>query len=89
MTSQALVIHPADNVAIALHNLKNGQTLHLPDGRRLDLLTDVPYSHKVALADIGSGQAVVKYGENIGQAKETIRKGEWVHTHNLHIEENK
>jgi SAF domain len=87
MASQVIVIHHRDNVAIALHDLKNGESVRLTDGRTLEILMDIPYSHKVALANIASGEEIIKYGENIGQAKEAIRKGEWVHTHNLSIEE--
>jgi altronate dehydratase len=83
----ALVIHPRDNVAVALKDLKQGETLVLADGRAVSLLSDVPFSHKVALADIGGGQEIIKYGENIGEAKEDIRRGQWVHTHNLTIDE--
>jgi (2R)-sulfolactate sulfo-lyase subunit alpha len=44
---------------------------------------DVPIGHKVALADIKSGDTVWKYGQDIGQAKADIRRGEHVHVHNL------
>jgi altronate dehydratase len=83
----AIVIHPRDNVAVALKDLQKGETLALADGRTISLLSDIPFSHKVALADIASGQEIVKYGENIGEAKEEIRRGQWVHTHNLTIDE--
>jgi len=45
--------------------------------------SDVPIGHKVALADIKSGDTVWKYGQDIGVAKADISKGEHVHTHNL------
>jgi altronate dehydratase len=86
---QAMVIHPRDNVAVALRDLKNGETLTLADSRTIILLMDIPYSHKVALIDIGSGEEIIKYGENIGEATEAIRKGQWVHTHNLTIGEKR
>jgi (2R)-sulfolactate sulfo-lyase subunit alpha len=44
---------------------------------------DVPIGHKIALADIKSGDTVWKYGQDIGQAKADIRRGEHVHVHNL------
>jgi (2R)-sulfolactate sulfo-lyase subunit alpha len=44
---------------------------------------DVPIGHKVALVDIRAGDTVLKYGQDIGQAKADIRKGEHVHVHNL------
>jgi (2R)-sulfolactate sulfo-lyase subunit alpha len=44
---------------------------------------DVPIGHKIALVDIKAGDTVWKYGQDIGQAKADIRKGEHVHIHNL------
>ena len=38
---------------------------------------------KYALRAIKAGEAVVKYGNPIGHATKDIRKGEWVHSHNL------
>ena len=50
----------------------------------------IPAGHKFALCDIKSGEYVIKYGEIIGRATEDIKKGEWVHTHNIrsHLDEN-
>jgi (2R)-sulfolactate sulfo-lyase subunit alpha len=44
---------------------------------------DVPIGHKVALRDLGVGDTVVKYGQDIGRVVAPIRKGDHVHTHNL------
>lgn len=44
---------------------------------------DVPAGHKVALAPIAEGAAIVKYGQTIGFAREPIAPGEHVHTHNV------
>lgn len=44
---------------------------------------DVPIGHKIALADIKSGDTVIKYGHDIGKAVADIAKGEHVHVHNL------
>jgi len=89
MSVPVIVIHPHDNVAIALRDLRKGEELALPDGRVLTVLSDVPYSHKVALADVPRGKEIFKYGEIIGEAKDLIRAGDWIHTHNLDIEEKK
>ena len=55
-------------------------------------LTDkggIPAGHKFALKDRRQGDYVVKYGEIIGRASADIKKGEWVHTHNVrsHLDE--
>jgi (2R)-sulfolactate sulfo-lyase subunit alpha len=44
---------------------------------------DIPIGHKVALKDLGVGESVVKYGQDIGRVIATVRKGDHVHTHNL------
>ena len=44
---------------------------------------DIPAGHKIALRDISRGEKIIKYGEVIGVAKEDIKKGEWVHVHNV------
>ena len=44
---------------------------------------DVPIGHKVALQDLGAGDTVVKYGEDIGKMVGDAKTGEHVHTHNL------
>lgn len=40
--------------------------------------------HKQALCDIKKGDFIIKYGYPIGHAITDIKKGETVHTHNLH-----
>lgn len=50
---------------------------------------DIPAGHKYALSDIKSGETVIKYGQIIGRATTDIKKGDWVHTHNVksHLDE--
>jgi|TARA_Y100000031_G_C7971380_1_gene270545 (2R)-sulfolactate sulfo-lyase subunit alpha len=43
----------------------------------------IPLGHKFALRDISDGEAVIKYGENIGRTVADIPKGNHVHVHNL------
>ena len=89
MAARLIIINPRDNVAIALSDLKKGEPIDVPGNGTILPANDIPYSHKIALEDIPKGADVFKYGEIIGEAKEPIRKGEWVHTHNLDIEEKK
>ncbi|MBN2025611.1 MAG: UxaA family hydrolase [Actinobacteria bacterium] len=83
----ALVINESDNVAVALEDIRRGETVRLRDGRLIEAAEDIPYSHKVALHDLTPGEDILKYGEIIGQAKENIRAGDWVHVHNLVVED--
>lgn len=84
-----IIIHPRDNVAVALEDISQGATVYLPDGSAFAALALIPYSHKVALADIAFGADIIKYGEVIGETKEDVRQGGWIHAHNLDIEEKK
>jgi altronate dehydratase small subunit len=45
--------------------------------------TPVPHGHKVALEDLPDGAHVIKYGVVIGRLMQAVRRGEYVHTHNL------
>ncbi|WP_319411224.1 galactarate dehydratase [uncultured Cohaesibacter sp.] len=81
----SLKVHPDDNVSIIL--TAGG----LAAGTELDtgaiLRDDVPFGHKVALADIPAGGAVVRYGVSIGFAKEPLQKGAWVNEHMIELPE--
>lgn len=75
-------IHPKDTVAVALQPLPAGTQVQ--EGEAVvHLREDIPQGHKFALYPISSGMPVIKYGAQIGRAKEAIAPGEWVHTHNL------
>lgn len=76
--SNAIHLHPDDNVLLALTPLVEGQ--HLPLNVRC--ATAVPAMHKVAISNIAAGAAIRKYGQVIGQASQPIRAGEHVHVHN-------
>lgn len=75
-------IHEEDNVAVALRPIGKGESLFVA-GEEVAVLEEVPQGHKFALRDIGEGEEVTKYGFRIGYAKEAIRKGQWVHVHNV------
>lgn len=72
--NDCLVLHPGDDVGIALKDLSPGKS---------PVTEFVQSGHKVALHDIQSGSPVLKFGSVIGLATETIAKGSHVHTHNL------
>lgn len=75
-------ISPKDMVAVALMPLEKGLSLQVGEAS-VQLEEDIPQGHKFALQEIGEGEKIIKYGEPIGIAKCRIKKGEWVHTHNL------
>lgn len=69
-------VHAADNVAIIVNEggLIAGTTF--ADG--LVLTEHVPQGHKVALIDFAPGQDIIRYGEVIGQARQSIQRGSWI-----------
>jgi altronate hydrolase len=86
MKPNAVIINEGDNVAVVLEDVKEGETIHLPDGEVITACSDIPFSHKVAVDDIEAGGYVYKYGEVIGAVKVQVIKGDWIHTHNMDIE---
>ena len=83
--SKAFVIDRQDNVATAMDDLVAGQGVEVFGDCGLgsiDVPADVRSEHKIALAAISKGQAIVKYGRPIGIASKNIVAGEWVHLHN-------
>jgi altronate dehydratase len=83
---RVIVINEKDNVAIALKPLNAGTKVSVEVQGRLEkikLLSDIPMGHKFALRDVEEGEAVIKYGEPIGQSTAKISPGEHVHVHNV------
>jgi hypothetical protein len=82
----AVQLHPADSVAVALRDLSQGHeaTIHGPNAlRRVVLAEPIAMGHKLALASMAAGSKVLKYGEAIGQLTADVAIGEHVHVHNL------
>src|SRR5689334_15852624 len=80
--TKVLRIHSRDNVAVALTNLKKGESVTAAD-QSVVLISDVPAKHKFALADLPLGGEVIMYGVLVGKAAQPIRKGELISTQNL------
>jgi altronate hydrolase len=80
---RALRLSPKDNVAVCIDNVKKGDTIVVDASLSIVALDDIHIGHKVAIYPIGKGDAVIKYGETIGLAREPIEAGSHVHTHNL------
>jgi len=78
-------LNPHDNVVVARVPLPAEAEIEF-EGRTFQLRQSIGAGHKVAVADIAPGAAVLKYGENIGLAKQSIARGELVHSHNLQFD---
>lgn len=88
MTSFAnvIVINEHDNVATALEALSAGTDVAVEIQGRVEKITlrsDIPMGHKFALRDVEQGEALIKYGEPIGQSTARIVRGAHVHVHNV------
>lgn len=81
---KALRIHPADNVAVALEDIPANSSAILLSSEQttISIAEPIPFAHKLALADIGKGEFIYKYGVPIAVATADITQGEWVHQHN-------
>lgn len=51
--------------------------------QELTMTDTIPAGHKFALRNLKPGENIIKYGFPIGRAVKEIKKGQWVHTHNL------
>ena len=77
-----LRINKKDNVVVALGYIKKGEIFDM-EGTPFVAKENINFGHKIALTDIFKDEKVVKYGEVIGYAIQNIKKGAWVHVHNL------
>src|SRR5574338_119395 len=70
-------MHPQDNVAVVANDGGLPEGTVLPGG--LTLREHVPQGHKVALTDLATDAAVLRYNVAIDYALQDIAAGSWVH----------
>ena len=83
---QALLLHPDDDVAVALRDLAPGTRVSLRQGADelcIELRDSIPLGHKFALRAVLPGAHVRKFGQVIGAATSAIEAGAHVHVHNI------
>ena len=81
-----LKINDNDNVVVALNAIPQGETITVEvsgESRQITAREEIPAGHKMAICEIPAGGEVIKYGYRIGNAKEEIPAGAWIHTHNV------
>jgi altronate dehydratase len=83
MKNNVLIIHPRDNVAVALTAMTAGDMVTANGIESFKTMDEIPVSHKIAIRDISIGEEIIKYGETVAVSTQIIKKGQWVHTHNL------
>lgn len=79
-TAAALLLNPADDVAVARRRIAKGEPTGLSGVMANQL---IPRGHKVALRAVRAGAALRKFGQVIGVATQDIAAGDHVHLHNL------
>ena len=83
---KAIVLNPKDNVATAIVDIPMDSSVKVRVGdqtRDVKLKQDIKRGYKFALIRIKKREHVIKYGEIIGLATNTIDEGECVHVHNV------
>lgn len=86
---RAIQLNPKDNVATLLARAELGDTVKVynESGEEVDEITnskdEIQSYHKIALNDVNANAEIWKYGEIIGFATSSIKRGQLVHIHNL------
>jgi len=82
MSNRFLKIHPADNVLVALTDLKAGEQI-IYNGSSVTLAQDVQAKHKFVVSPMEAGSDVVMYGLLVGKTLNAIPEGGVIATHNV------
>lgn len=82
MKTKYLKINSADNVAVAIEPLKQGESI-VVDGAVVSIIEDIPAGHKVALKNFVEGENVIKYGYPIGHVLKDRPKGSWLNENHI------
>jgi altronate dehydratase len=85
-TVEALRLHTADSVVVALRDLSAGARIRWRGGPatgEVTLREAIPFGHKLSIRAMPSGEPVIKYGAPIGVASTDIAAGAHVHIHNI------
>lgn len=62
----AIIVDPADNVAVVKEELAGGEHVELPDGRVIAVTGPVDRGHRFAIRDIPESTYLLQYGQPIG-----------------------
>jgi altronate hydrolase len=80
--TKTLLLHPDDNVLIALSDLKKDEVI-MHAGEQIRVLESVPAKHKMSLINAAKGDVFKMYGVMVGKATEPVSKGALLTTQNL------
>jgi galactarate dehydratase len=74
-------INEKDNVAITVTAITTGTVIM----ENIVANQPIPQGHKIALCDIPKGEPIVRYGIPLGNALQSIHKGDWINEHMLEL----
>jgi (2R)-sulfolactate sulfo-lyase subunit alpha len=84
------VVHDEDDGVgvVVVEGIKAGQNMtgwimDQDKNLRFKAKSDIPIGHKIALKNLQTDDAVIKYGVDIGRVIAPIKKGEHLHVHNV------
>ncbi len=81
--ARTLRLQPQDNVVVAVDTLVPGRH----NGAGIAPRVRVPKGHKMAVAPLPKGAPILKFGQIIGFATQDIAPGDWVHEHNVAMQD--
>jgi len=87
MQKELIKVHPSDNVAVALIDLKAQDTVVF-EGDSIKILSNTKAKHKIALEKLEKGDKIYMYGVLVGKANQLIEKGDLLTIDNVkHLSE--
>ncbi|MBL0335583.1 MAG: altronate dehydratase [Chitinophagaceae bacterium] len=82
MKHKVLQIHPADNVLVALTDLKAGEEIVFK-GKTYTTVEPIPGKHKFYMQDMQPGETVTMYGLLVGTIQQPVKSGMRMSTENI------
>ena len=82
MNHKVTLIHPDDNVLVALTNLEQGEVISF-NKKEIPLPARVPAKHKFVIRDLQPGDEIKMYGVLVGKAEKQIPLGGIITTSNV------
>ncbi len=82
MNHKVTKVHPADNVLVALNDLREGDNIEY-NGEPYVIIGNVPAKHKFVTNDMQPGDELFMYGVLVGKAQTFIPRGSIISTANV------
>ncbi len=84
----ALILNDNDNVAVITNSngIKAGMPVYAKGStteKTVNAVSDIPFTHKIALSHIKKGESIIKYGYAVGAALTDISAGQLVDHYNM------